>query len=69
MGCVQKAQPVKIKAASSSMYDAANQRVSGVRNDLRIKEIELKPRESGAFLLAPGAPLAWAVKHYYASKK
>ena len=51
------------------MYDAANQRVSGVRNDLHIKEIELKPRESGAFPLAPGAPLAWAVKHYYASKK
>ena len=34
------------------MYDAANQRVSGVRNDLRIKEIELKPRESGAFFVS-----------------
>jgi hypothetical protein len=43
-----------------------------VRNDLRIKEIEqnpAKPRESGVFAFEPGAPLAWTVKHYYASEK
>jgi hypothetical protein len=52
----------------SSTYDVANQRVDTVRNDHSIKEIEKnkKPRSSGVFPLTPGAPLAWAVKYYYA---
>jgi hypothetical protein len=42
----------------SSTYDAANQRLSGVRNDLRIKEIEKNknPAKAGFSLDAPRGP-------------